>query len=123
MAGVAKAPRAFSVYGRDKTVKLSYGEEGFACQAIPGEAHWVDPASKTRRDASREDFEKCVLVADALPNIDIVGAMVQPAEIPVQVRDIHLYAELLKRTRKPVRSWVYNRRSARYILELLEVFL
>jgi trimethylamine--corrinoid protein Co-methyltransferase len=61
------------------------------------------------------------VVADALSNIDIVGAMVQPAETPVQVRDIHLYAELLKRTQKPVRSWVYNRTSARYILELLEV--
>jgi trimethylamine--corrinoid protein Co-methyltransferase len=121
MAAVAKAPRTFSVYGRDKTIKLSYGEEGFVCQAIPGEAHWVDPASKTRRDASWEDFEKCVMVADALPNIEIVGAMVQPAEIPVQVRDIRLYSELLKRTRKAVRSWVFNRRSARYILRLLEV--
>jgi trimethylamine--corrinoid protein Co-methyltransferase len=121
MTAVAKAPQTFSVYGRDKTVRLTYGEEGFVCQAIPGEAYWVDPASNTRREARWEDFEKSVVVADALSNIDIVGAMVQPAETPVQVRDIHLYAELLKRTRKPVRSWVYNRTSARYILELLEV--
>jgi len=121
MAAVAKAPPTFSVYGRDKTYRLTYGEDRFYCQAIPGEAHWVDPVSKTRRDACWEDFQKCVVVADALPNIDIVGAMVQPAETPVPVRDIHLYAELLKRTRKPVRSWVYNRTSARYILKLLEV--
>jgi len=121
MAAIARAPQTFSVYGRDKSIQLTYGEEAFHCQAIPGEAHWVDPASKTRREARWEDFEKCVLVADALPHIDIVGAMVQPAETPVQVRDIHLYAELLKRTRKPVRSWVYNRASARYILKLLEV--
>jgi trimethylamine--corrinoid protein Co-methyltransferase len=120
MAAIAQAPHTFSVYGRDRDIKLTYGEEGFFSQAIPGEAHSVDPASKTRHEACWEDFEKCLVVADALPNIDIVGAMVQPEEIPIQVRDVHLYAELLKRTRKPVRSWVYNRISAQYILKLLE---
>lgn len=121
MKAVKSVPSSFTTYGRDREYKLEYGQGKFVSQAIPGEAHWVDPVTKTRRAANLEDFEKCVHVADALPNIDIVGAMVQPDEIPVEIRDIYLYAELFKRTRKPVRSWVYSKTSAKYILELLQV--
>lgn len=123
MRAVDLAPKVFSVYGRDKSQKLTYGEEGFVSQAIPGEAHWVEPKTKTRREGTWEDFNKSVIVADALPNIDIVGGMIQPCEAPVPVRDVHLYAELLKRTRKTVRSWVYSRASARYILEMARLLV
>jgi len=114
------APHVFSIYGRDKTKKATYGSEGFVCQCNLGSALWVDPKAKTRREGRFEDLEKSVVIADALPNIDIVGGMVQPAEIPVEVRDVRVYAELFKRTRKPTRTWVFNRISARYILELLK---
>lgn len=121
MKAVETTPSEFTVYGRDQTYELRYGQGTFVNQSVPGEAQWIDPVSKTRRDASLEDFEKCVRVADALPHIDIVGSMVQPAEIPVEIRDVYLYAELLKRTRKPVRAWVYSQTSAKYILELFQV--
>jgi hypothetical protein len=39
----------------------------------------VDPVQKTRRDPTLVDLEQCVIVADALPDIDIVGTMVQPS--------------------------------------------
>lgn len=121
MESLTRAPESFSIYGRDKTRKATYGDDRFICQSILGEAHWVEPAVKRRREGHLEDFENCVVVADALPNIEIVGGMIQPAEIPVEVRDIRTYAELLKRTKKPARSWIHNRTSARYILELLKV--
>jgi trimethylamine---corrinoid protein Co-methyltransferase len=117
------APSTFPVYGREKTHKISYGVDGFVCQAVPGEAHWVEPKTKIRSSGSWNDFEKSVLVADFLPNIDIIGAMIQPSETPVETRDIHLYAELFKRTKKPVRSWVYNRTSARYIIEMAKLLV
>ncbi len=37
----------------------------------------------------------------------------------MEVRDIRIFSEMLKRTRKPVRSWVQSPQSANYILELL----
>jgi trimethylamine--corrinoid protein Co-methyltransferase len=123
MRAVGLAPKVFSVYGRDRSQKITYGDEGFVCQAIPGEAHWVEPKSRTRREGRWADFEKSVIVANYLPNIDIVGAMIQPSEVPVEVRDVHLYAELFKRTNKTVRSWVYGRRSAKYILEMAELLV
>ena len=115
-----QAPCRFSVFGRDGTKSAEYGGEGFVAQAIPGEVFWVDPVNRTRRVPTWEDFERCVLVADALPEIDIVGAMVQPTMTPASVRDVHLYSGLLKRTRKPVRCWVHNRISARYVVELFK---
>lgn len=123
MDAIQLAPGEFSVFGRDGEVKLDYGRPGFITQAIPGEAQWVEPHTLLRRDANWEDFEKSVIVADALPNIDIVGGMVQPIEVPVEVRDIHLYAELFKRTKKPVRTWVFSRRSARYVLEMARMLI
>lgn len=118
MTALDAAPASFSVYGRDHSHKITYGQDAFACQSIPGETQWVEPLSSIRRAATMEDFERCVVVADALPNIDIVGAMVQPEEIPVEIRDVVLYAELFKRTRKPVRSWVQSRRGAHYVREI-----
>lgn len=118
MTALDATPSSFSVYGRDRSQKITYGQDGFVCQSIPGETQYVEPLSGSRRAATMEDFERCVVVADALPNIDIVGAMVQPEEIPVDVRDVVLYAELFKRTKKPVRSWVQSRRGAHYVREI-----
>lgn len=121
MESLTGVPRSFSIYGRDKTRKVTYGDDGFVCQSTHGQVHWVEPRTKRRREGRLEDFEKCAIVGDALPNMDIMGAMIQPAEIPVEMRDIRICAELLKRIKKPVRTWIHNRTSARYILELLRV--
>lgn len=119
MEAVDLVPSTFSVYGRDRSRKITYGQEGFVCQAIPGETNWVDPKTQKRRSGTFDDFEQSVVVADALPHIDIVGAMIQPDELPVEIRDLVLYAELFKRSKKPVRSWVQSRLAGRYLLEML----
>lgn len=121
MEAIDLVPPTFSVYGRDRSRKITYGQEGFVCQAIPGETHWVNPRTHERRSGTFDDFERCVVVADALPNIDIVGAMIQPDEIPVEIRDLVLYAELFKRSKKPVRSWVQSRIVGRYLVEMLNL--
>jgi len=123
MEAVDKTPDTFSIYGRGDlpSSKVTFGKGELYAQAIPGELYWVEPREASRREGRWEDFNKSVLVADALPNIAIVGSMVQPAEVPIEVQDIHLHAELAKRTVKPIRSWIYNRKSARYIIELFKV--
>jgi trimethylamine--corrinoid protein Co-methyltransferase len=118
MEAVACAPSSFTVYGRDLSKSLTYGQDEFFCQAIPGQTMWVDPQTRSRRPGTLADFEKSIKVADALENIDIVGAMIQPAEIPIGFRDVYQYAELFKRTLKPARSFVQFRRAAHYILEM-----
>lgn len=115
-------PGEFQLYGRDASVALPFrpGEQ-FLSQSIAGEYAIADLRLKQRRDPTLDDLADCVHLADALPNVDIVGAMVQPTDIPVPVRDIHIIAEMLKRTRKPVRTWIHNAISAHFVLELFEV--
>jgi len=121
-SAIAQAPSGFTLYGRDGTRSVVASTEGgLVSHPTAGQYAWVDPVQKTRRTPTRSDLEQCVTVADALPNVDFVGAMVQPAEIPVEIRDVTITAELLKRTRKPVHTWVYNAVSARYIMELYQV--
>jgi trimethylamine--corrinoid protein Co-methyltransferase len=121
-SAIAQAPPGFTLYGRDDASSVTFSPTSrFVSQSIAGEYAWVDPVQKTRRDPTLADLAQCVTVADGLPNVDIVGAMVQPGEIPVAVRDIHIIAEMLKRTRKPVRTWIFNATSARYVMELFQV--
>jgi len=53
-----------------------------------------------------------------LENITIVGAMAQPAEVPESYRDVLLTGELVKGTEKPTRTWVYDGKTARYVLDI-----
>lgn len=116
------APSVFNLYGRDddKPVSLS-SAGGLVTQSVSGEYALVDPLNKTRRSPTLKDMVESITVADALLNIDIIGAHVLPTDVPIEVRDIHIFAELLKRTRKPVRTWIHNPTTASYILELLMV--
>jgi len=118
-ASLAAAPRSYSLFGRDGTRQAAYGCGGMIFKSTPGDPLWADPVTGTWRDPTVSDLRQAIDVGDALPNIDIVGAMAHPAEIPEPVRAIYLVAELMKRTRKPVRVWVPDRASARYIVEIL----
>ena len=118
---VARTPKSYSLFGREATRYVTYGRKQMVFKSSPGDPLWADAESKTWREPSISDTRQGIDVADALPNFDVVGAMAQPAEIPEPVRAIHLVAELVKRTRKPVRVWVPDRNSARYIVEILKV--
>jgi len=121
MDSVAQAPKTYTLYGRDRTRRSDYGQGHMIFKSTPGDPLWADAEAKTWRSPSISDTRQAIDVADALPNFDIVGAMAHPAEIPEPVRAVHLMAELMKRTRKPVRVWVPNRSSAQYIVEILKV--
>ena len=116
------APSGYNFHGRDGTKAVSVTHTSdFISQSIAGEIFIIDPIRKSRREPTLADLEQCIIVLDALPNIDIAGSLVQPMEIPMEVRDIRIFSEMLKRTRKPVRSWIQSPRSAKYVLELLRV--
>ena len=121
MDSVAQTPKTYTLYGRDRTRRAVYGQGHMIFKSTPGDPFWADAEAKTWRSPSISDTRQAIDVADALPNFDIVGAMAHPAEIPEPVRAIHLMAELVKRTRKPVRVWVPDRSSAQYIVEILKV--
>ncbi len=46
--------------------------------------------------------------------------MAEPEEIPQGVRDIFMYKELIKRTKKPTYTWISCKNTAKYILEIFK---
>ena len=116
------APSNFTLYGRDEEIAVDLRcTGGLVAQSVSGEYALIDPVGKTRRAPTLNDMIHSIIVCDALPNIDIVGAHVLPSDVPVEVRDVHIIAEMAKLTSKPVRTWIHNPATARYILEILQV--
>lgn len=108
------------LYGRDRTKRVVFGKREMAFLSSGGQFAWVDPVKKVRRDPVLEDTITAIRVADALENIDIVGGFALPAEVNAKVRDVILWAELVRGTTKPILTWIHSKETALYVLEILE---
>ena len=86
---------------------------------LPGEALWVDDTFTERRYAQLADVGVAARLADALPHINLVGAMADPHDVPVSYRCVAVAIEQLKNTTKPIHFWFNDRASAHYVLEAL----
>jgi trimethylamine---corrinoid protein Co-methyltransferase len=118
---LASAGKEFTIYGRDlsKTAAFGQGQRNF--NAIAGEALWVDEAGGERRYATLRDAATAARFCDALPHINIAGAMADPCDVPVAVRCVEVLAAMIRNTTKPVTFWLHNRASAKYLIEMLIV--
>lgn len=117
---LAKAGKAFTIYGRDRAKKAEFGVGKRNYNSIAGEALWLDD-DFTRRYATLGDVQTAARLADGLPRITIVGSMADPHEIPVEYRCVLVAAEQLKNTTKPITFWLHDRASARFLLELFAI--
>jgi len=115
------AGKQFTVYGRDHSRKAEFGRGERNYNSSAGQALWVDDSFRRRRYASMEDVKTAARLADGLEQINIVGAMADPQEVPREYRCVAVVAELLKHTTKPITFWFYNRSSAKFILELFDI--
>jgi trimethylamine--corrinoid protein Co-methyltransferase len=113
--------RTFTLYGRDRDRQARFGVGERNYNSIAGEAYWVDDGGTHRRPASIEDVRTATRLGDALPHINLVGAMTDPQELPPGTRCVAVAAEQLRHTTKPFQFWWHDRASARYVLELLTV--
>ncbi len=121
MESIKKSKKRYVLYGREagKIAEFGYGKQLFMSSG--GQYIWIDETTGERRPGTLNDSRTAILIGDALEGIDIVGAFVLPAEIPSEVRDIHLYAELIKNTGKPCFTWINNGKTAKYIIEMFKV--
>jgi len=116
---IASAGKQFTLYGRDMTKTAAFGQGSRNYNSIAGEAQWIEEIGSQRRFPSMGDVATAGRFADALPNVNIVGAMADPHETPVSYRCVEVCATLLRNTTKPVTFWYHDRASAAYINELL----
>jgi len=118
MDSVERAGKQYILYGRDlqRTARFGYGD--MVLMSSPGQYGWIEPETNRLRSATIQDARDAIRLGDALPNITIVGSMAQPQEVSEKYREVFLTGELVKGTTKPSRSWVYNGKTARYVLEI-----
>ena len=116
---VGQAGRQFTLYGRDLARKAEFGFGKRNYNSIGGEASWVDELGQTRRYAVLADVCTAARFGDALPGINIVGAMADPHELPAAYRSVEVLAALLKNTTKPVIFWFHDRAATQYLVEML----
>jgi trimethylamine--corrinoid protein Co-methyltransferase len=115
---VAQTGRRYVLYGRDPSRVARFGFGDLNLLSSPGQFGWIDSASGRLRPATLEDTRQAIALGDALPNITVVGSMGQPAEVSEKFREVVLTAELVRGSAKPTRTWVYNGRTARFVLEI-----
>jgi len=113
--------KQFTIYGRDRSKTAEFGVGKRNYNSIAGEALWVDDDFTKRRYALLEDVPTAARLGDALPWINIVGAMTDPQDIPPECRCVFAAAELLKNTTKPITFWFHDRASARFVLDLFTI--
>ncbi len=114
------ADKTFTIYGRDRSQRAEFGVGRRNYNSTAGQAHWVED-DLVRREATLEDVRAATRLGDALPRINVVGAMADPREVPVEYRCVVVAAELLKHTTKPITFWFYDRASAKFLLELFTI--
>jgi trimethylamine--corrinoid protein Co-methyltransferase len=119
MRCVESAGKTFTLYGRDRTQQARYGVGVRNYNSIAGEALWVDDSCTQRRYATLDDAALATRLADGLPWINLVGAMSDPYELPIEYRCVQVAATQLANTTKPIHFWFHNRASARYVLEVM----
>ena len=118
---ISKACKKHILYGRDRSKRAEFGYGFFNFNGSSGQYQIVDQKILKRRNPNISDLKKAITLGDSLKNINMVGALVVPADIPSEVSDIITFYYLLTRTSKPFTGWVFSGRSARIIIEMMEV--
>jgi len=118
---LADCGKEFTIYGRDPSRRADFGRGMRNYNSTAGEALWVNDDFTDRRYVTLDDVRTAARLGDALPRINIVGAMGDPQDIPPECRCVFAAAETLKHTTKPVTFWFHDRASARFILDLFAV--
>lgn len=113
-----RCSKQYVLYGRDtaRTARFGFGTRNY--NSIAGEASWIEQPGGPRRYARLSDVAVAAKLCDALPHLNIVGAMTDPHDVPAEVACVEVLAELVRHTTKPVTLWYHDRKSAKYLNEI-----
>jgi trimethylamine--corrinoid protein Co-methyltransferase len=120
LESIAKATKQHIWYGRDGSRQARFGYGDAVICSTAGQYAWIEKPGGPRREPTSQDVSDAIRVGDALENVDIVGAMAVPTDVPLPIRDIYLTGEIVKGTTKPGHCWVTDGTTLTYILEIYE---
>lgn len=118
---IEKSTKRYTIHARNSTKSVNVGSGELRFLSSGGQRWLVDPIRKVRRRPICADVADAVRLGDGLDNINIVGALVAPEDLPVPGRAVYVYSELLKNSSKVVFSWLEHPDEARGVIRLFEL--
>jgi len=118
---IERSGKKHILYGRDRNKKAEFGYDMFNFNGSSGQYQIVDQKTLKRRNPTVDDLKKAIAIGDSMDNINMVGAMVVPSDVPFEISDIIPFYHLLTLTDKPFTGWVFSGSSAKIIIEMMEI--
>lgn len=109
------------IYGRDKEKTARFGYDEFNFNGSGGQFNIIDQKNRKRRNPNLDDLRKAIKIGDNLSNINVVGAMVVPADVHPELQSVITFFELLNGTTRPLTGWIFDGKSARAIIEMMKI--
>ncbi len=109
------------LYGRNKDNRAEFGYGMFNFNSSAGQYQLVDRTQFKRLTPGLKDLQKAIKIGEFLKNIDVVGAMVVPADVHPDIRDLITFYELLDGTTKPYMGWIFDGKSAKAVIEMMRI--
>lgn len=103
---VGKAPSSFKMHGRNPDWVGTTGDGNILVATVGGPPHATD-LDRGRRNGNMPDYENFCRLAQAYDVIHIFGQPVEPQEIPLNVRHLHMTRAVTTLTEKV--PFVYSR--------------
>lgn len=119
MKAVETAGKRHVLYGRDRKNMAEFGYGKFNFNGTSGQYQIVDEETGTRRKPTLADLREAIALGNGLDNINIVGAIVVPQDIPSDATDLVVLYELLLSTTKPFCCWIFDGRAAHAAIEMM----
>ena len=118
---IRKAPAEFTLYARNSDFDVVIGGSHMAF--VPGYgAAFVTDLDIGRREGSLKDFENFVKLTDASPYQDICsGVVVEPTDVPPQIRHAQMMYTAMKYSAKPFMGSVMGSQGARDSIQMASI--
>jgi len=121
LRAIESAGKRHILYGLDRNNKAEFGYGMFNFNGTSGQYQIVDEETLTRRAPTINDLRNAIRLGNRLDNINVVGALVVPQDIPHENVDLIVLYEMLTSTSKPFCCWIFDGQSARAAIEMMQV--
>ena len=115
-------PKRFLCAGIDSTYDLTMDADRKYCavRSAAGSIAYYSPTLNQLRPLKRQDCINYARLVDALPNIDILGALT-PQDVPPETYDIHTLKDMLENNRKHIFALTKDSRNLEFQMEMMTV--
>ena len=103
------APRCIQLYDQSGRKAMDVADGNCFYGTGSDTIFTLDLNSGKRRRTTIEDTASFARLVDGLDNIDFAMSMSNPEDVPIDEIYVHVFAEMIKQTNKPIILWSRNR--------------